>query len=265
MVRQATGASYPAVNDKIVRASRIPLVPSSEQRRIAGILDKADAIRRKRQQAIDLTDQLLRSAFLDMFGDPVTNPKRWPDATFAAVGTLDRGKSRHRPRNDPDLLGGKYPLIQTGDVSNSDGVIRRYTQTYSELGLAQSRLWPAGTLCITIAANIAETGILAFDACFPDSVVGFHPGPEVTTEYVQGWLGFLQPLIEARAPQVAQKNINLRILRALEIPVPPRDLQERHARCVAATRAATDCMRAAVRQAHELFNSLVQRAFRGEL
>jgi type I restriction enzyme S subunit len=98
--------------------------------------------------------------------------------------------------------------------------IRRYKSTYSELGLAQSKLWSSGTLCITIAANIAKTGILKLDACFPDSVVGFLPGSGVVTNYVQAWLGFLQPTLEASAPQAAQKNINLEILRDLSIPVP---------------------------------------------
>jgi type I restriction enzyme S subunit len=147
---------------------------------------------------------------------------------FADVGQLDRGRSRHRPRDAAELYGGQYPFIQTGDVANSGGYISRYTQTYSEAGLAQSRLWDAGTLCITIAANIANTGILQFDACFPDSVVGFVPNNLVTTEYIRGWLSFLQPTIEANAPQAAQKNINLEILRNLPVPVPPIDIQQRY-------------------------------------
>ena len=248
-----------------VRSLEIPLPPLPEQRRIADILDKADAIRRKRQEAVKLADELLRSAFLEMFGDPVTNPRGWPTSSFGSVGTLDRGKSRHRPRNDPALLGGGHPLIQTGEVANSGGVITSHTQTYSDLGLAQSRKWPAGTLCITIAANIAKTGVLAIDACFPDSVVGFHPGAKVTTEFVQGWLAFLQPLIEARAPQVAQKNINLEILRALDLPVPPIASQQRFAEVVALIRAVGARVTRHGETCDNLFDSLVQRAFRGEL
>lgn len=163
----------------------ISLPSLEEQKRIAAILDKADSIRRKRQQAIDLTDQLLRSVFLDMFGDPVMNPKGWDLVSFGSVGQLDRGKSKHRPRNDPVLLGGIHPLIQTGDVANSGGYISEYKSTYSDVGLRQSKKWPIGTLCITIAANIANTGILEFDACFPDSIVGFTPIELVTVEYVQ--------------------------------------------------------------------------------
>ena len=91
----------------------VPLPPLKEQKRITAILDKADAIRQKRQQVIALADDFLRSVFLDMFGDPVTNPKGWPVDKFSNLGTLDRGKSKHRPRNDPKLLGRKHPLIQT--------------------------------------------------------------------------------------------------------------------------------------------------------
>ena len=103
-------------------------------------------------------------------------PDGWCWATMPQLGELGRGKSKHRPRNDPRLLGGKYPFIQTGDVRRADTWLREFTATYSDVGLAQSKLWPAGTLCITIAANIAETAILTFDACFPDSVVGFEIG-----------------------------------------------------------------------------------------
>jgi Type I restriction modification DNA specificity domain len=110
------------------------------------------------------------------------------------------------------LYGGSYPFIQTGDVANANGHISSYSQTYSELGLAQSRMWPAGTLCITIAANIAKTAVLTFPACFPDSVVGFIPGDQVLRDFVRYWFLTIQSRLEEEAPQAAQKNINLRIL-----------------------------------------------------
>lgn len=237
-------------------------VPSfHEQRRIADILDKVDAIRRKRKESIALTEDLLRSAFLEMFGDPVTNPNGWPVRSLGTLGELDRGRSRHRPRNDPALLGGRHPLIQTGEVANCDGVIANYEQTYSDLGLAQSKLWPAGTLCITIAANIAKTGVLAFDACFPDSVVGFTPGSDATTEYIQYLLRFLQPILERQAPQVAQKNINLEILRALKVPTPPGEQQRAFTRIVAGIRQTRAGMRSAAQTSEKLFDSLMTHTF----
>ena len=88
----------------------------------------------------------------------------WELVTLDKLGTVSRGKSKHRPRNDKILFGGKYPFIQTADVKAAELYINEYSNTYSEKGLEQSKLWPAGTLCITIAANIADTAILGVDA-----------------------------------------------------------------------------------------------------
>jgi type I restriction enzyme S subunit len=255
------GATFKEVSKAVVSRVEINLPTIPEQRRIANILDTADTIRGKRKEAIALTEELLRSVFLDMFGDPVINPKSWPSKLFGRLGNLDRGRSRHRPRNDPSLLGGPYPLIQTGEVANCDGLITKFEHTYSEAGLAQSKIWPSGTLCITIAANIAKTGILTFDACFPDSVVGFTPGPEVTTEYIQYWLSFLQPVLERQAPQVAQKNINLEILRTLEAPQPPSDHQRKFSEYVIKVREARARMRSSLETSAALFDSLVAGTF----
>ena len=162
-----------------------------------------------------------------MFGDPVLNSRQHTVRKLADLGELNRGVSKARPRNTPDLLGGPYPLIQTGEVAAAQLYIDSYENTYSEKGLAQSRMWPKGTLCITIAANIAQTAILAIDACFPDSVVGFIPGDEVTQIYMHYWFSFFQKILDEQAPQVAQKNINLKILSNLDVMVPPPELQKK--------------------------------------
>ena len=242
----------------------VPLPPLAEQRRIAEILDRADALRAKRRTALALLDTLTRSIFVEMFGDPLASSNRWPQGRLSSLGALDRGVSKHRPRNAPELLGGPYPLIQTGDVANSGGYIRQCASTYSEVGLEQSRMWPAGTLCITIAANIAKTGILTFDACFPDSVVGFCANVE-TVEYVRAWLGFMQESLENAAPESAQKNINLKVLRNLELPLPSSDLRMAFAKRVAAVEDVKASHRASLAQLEALFASLQYRAFRGEL
>jgi type I restriction enzyme S subunit len=126
-------------------------------------------------------------------------------------------------------------------------------------------LWPAGTLCITIAANIAKTAILSFDACFPDSVVGLIPGSRLTTEYVRYWFVGMEKAIDSAATQVAQKNINLELLRSLEIQLPPEPLLRRFTNLVRKTRDLKRSNRTTTAATEELFNSLVQRAFRGEL
>jgi len=124
-------------------------------------------------------------------------------------------------------------------------------------------MWPAGTLCITIAANIAKTGILTFDACFPDSVVGFRAGNPATVEFVRGCLSFLQKALEDSAPESAQKNINLAILRDLKVPVPALTLQQAFARRIAGVEKLEAAHRASLAELDALFASLQHRAFRG--
>ncbi len=147
-------------------------------------------------------------------------PEGFVYTPLSCLGEISRGKSKHRPRNAAELFGGPYPFIQTGEIKAADRVIRRHSKTYSERGLAQSKLWPKGTLCITIAANIAETAILGFEGCFPDSVVGFTASKKlVVPEYVELFINSVRARIEAYAPATAQKNINLSTLENLFVPV----------------------------------------------
>ncbi len=260
-----SGSAQPQITRTNLSNYKIPLPPLAEQQKIASILDAADSLRQKDQQLIEKYTELSQSLFLEMFGDPVGNPMGWDKFQFGTVGKLDRGKSKHRPRNAPELLGGKYPLIQTGDVANCGGYIRQYSSTYSDIGLAQSKIWDAGTLCITIAANIAKTGILTFKACFPDSVVGFISNEKSNKEYVRYWLSFLQKTLEDTAPMAAQKNINLKILRELEVPLPPITLQNQFAERIQAIEVQKQQAQASLKKSEDLFNSLLQRAFKGEL
>lgn len=153
-------------------------------------------------------------------------PEGWAWATLSQVGWLDRGRSKHRPRNAPHLYGGIYPFVQTGDIRHADTFLSEVEASYSEAGLAQSRLWPAGTMCITIAANIGKTAILSMNACFPDSVVGLLPvSNEVTIRYVEYFMRSIQQKLEDEAPATAQKNINLEILEKVVIAIPPAQEQ----------------------------------------
>ena len=198
-----------------------------EQQKIATVLDKVSELITLRKKQLEKLDKLVKSRFVEMFGDPVRNSKNLQIKKLINLGSLDRGRSKHRPRNAPELLGGKYPLIQTGEVTNSDLYITSYQNTYSELGLKQSKIWNAETLCITIAANIAQTAILSFDACFPDSIVGFVSYGQVEAVYMHYWFDFFQKILESQAPQVAQKNINLKILSNLNVIVPNIEQQQK--------------------------------------
>ena len=199
-----------------------------EQTDIVTILDKVNQLINYEKKQLEDLDILVKSRFIEMFGDPVINSKGWITKRLPELGTLSRGMSKHRPRNAPELLGGPYPLIQTGDVANADGYIKEYTSTYSELGFRQSKMWPKGTLCITIAANIAKTAILEFASCFPDSIVGFNAYSDVTNEYIHHWFTFVQRIIEEQAPESAQKNINMKILSNLKVMVPDKNIQHEY-------------------------------------
>ena len=165
----------------------------------------------------------------DLDQAPFDLPLGWTWARFPELGTFGRGKSKHRPRNDLALFdGGTHLLIQTGDVARSRGIIETYTNKYNDFGLSQSFKWPKGTLCITIAANIADSGILSFDACFPDSVVGFVPASMFeNARYFEYFVRTAKANLLEFAPATAQKNINLEILTSVLIPLPPLAEQRR--------------------------------------
>ena len=231
-IRISVGSLSPTVNWSDLKNQEFELPDLDTQRKLAKVLWSLNDTKEAYKKLIAATDELVKSQFIEMFGDPAENPNGYPIEKLASVGELNRGVSKARPRNNPALLGGPYPLIQTGEVTAAELYIDHYENTYSEFGLAQSKMWPKGTLCITIAANIAQTAILGFEACFPDSVVGFVSGERVTQIYIHYWFGFFQKILEEQAPQVAQKNINLKILSELDVMVPPMELQQQFIRLV---------------------------------
>jgi len=146
----------------------------------------------------------------------------WEMKSLDQLGYVSRGRSRHRPRDAAHLYGGPYPFIQTGDVKHANLYITDYSQTYSEAGLAQSRIWKTGTLCITIAANIADTAILGIDACFPDSVIGFIPESEKADARFVKYLfdALLQRRYKKFTQGAAQDNLSQSKLLSLKFPIP---------------------------------------------
>ena len=146
----------------------------------------------------------------------------WEAKGLDELGYVSRGRSRHRPRDAAHLYGGPHPFVQTGDVKHAGLYLTEYIQTYSEDGLAQSRMWPAGTLCITIAANIADTAILGFDACFPDSVIGFIPDDKKADARFIKYLfdALLQRKYKQFTQGAAQDNLSQSKLLSLKFPIP---------------------------------------------
>jgi type I restriction enzyme S subunit len=197
-------------------------------------------------------------------------PSEWFLIKLSQTGDMGRGKSKHRPRNAPYLYGGEYPFIQTGDVANSNGFIKNHRQTYSEQGLKQSKLWPSSTICITIAANIADSAILTYPACFPDSVVGLIVNDKICdVRFVEFFIRTIRENLSLFAPATAQKNINLAILNDIMFPLPPLEEQKEIVRQVDKLFALADKVEAHYQKAKarvdKLSQSVLAKAFRGEL
>lgn len=279
---QSSGTTRRRITRGKLAQMKLPIPPLNEQKRIADKLDallaRVDACR-QRLDRIPAILKRFRQAVLaaatsgkltEKWQNTNSHRVKWESVKFTDVGELSRGKSKHRPRNDSRLYGGPYPFIQTGDIAQSGGRITTHSQTYSELGLAQSKLWPSGTVCITIAANIADTAILTYPACFPDSIVGFISNSEkCLPEFIKWSIDVMSEQIESFAPATAQKNINLAILNDLEFPCPSIDEQREIVRRVEALFAYADRLEArytaARAQVERLTPVLLAKAFRGEL
>ena len=255
------GVAQNNINLTYLKNIEVPIVENSIQQEICNNLTKINQIITQRNQQLVELSNLVKSRFNEMFGDPVLNDMGWEIETLDKVGTIGRGVSKYRPRNASELFGGIYPFIQTGDVANSGNYIVDYHSTYSEFGLKQSKLWDKGTLCITIAANIAKTSILAFDSCFPDSIVGFIPGERTNNMFIHYWFSYFQKMLESQAPESAQKNINLKILSELKVILPPLSLQNEFADFVAQVDKSQLAIQKSLEELETLKRSLVQEYF----
>ena len=258
---KASGSVRYNLKMDMLKEMTIPYKSIEEQKKCVATLDELQKIIALRGKEIEKLDELIKARFVEMFGDPVSNSNGLPEATLPELGEFGRGISKHRPRNDSKLLGGDYPLIQTGDVANAGLYITSYSSTYSKLGLKQSKMWDKGTLCITIAANIAKTAILKFSACFPDSIVGFNANEKTNNIFIHYWFSFFQAILESQAPESAQKNINLKILSELKVIVPVKDKQDEFADFVKQADKSKVVAQQMLDETQKLFDSLMQEYF----
>jgi len=261
------------ISSKQIAAIEFPIPPLAEQRRIVTILDEAFAglevmranAEKNLQNARELFDRYLQSVLRQ-------RGPGWAEKTLQSVSIeFGRGKSKHRPRGDARLLGGKYPFIQTGDVANSNHRIIGYSQTYNEAGLAQSKLWPKGTVCIAIVgANVAETAILGFDACFPDSVIGLVVNEkQADNEYVEFLLQTYKAALKERGKGTARDNINLATFETHTFPFPSIAQQKQIVARINDLSEQTQSLESIYRQKlaaiAELKQSILQKSFSGQL
>lgn len=156
-------------------------------------------------------------------------PVEWEVGKLGIYANIARGRFSHRPRNEPRFYGGKTPFVQTGDVSNAHTRICSYTQSLNEQGVAISRVFPRGTILMTIAANIGDCAILEFDSACPDSLVAICPKKDTNNIYLVHALQLQKSRLSHLAPRGAQGNINLGFLKGLDVVIPPLTEQERMA------------------------------------
>ena len=246
-----TGTGVPHVPKDLSHILSISYpIDKAKQRRIAEILSTLDEAIEQTEALIAKMQQAKAGLMHDLFTRGVTPdgrlrptreqapdlykesplgwvPKEWEVKQLEEVADVNRGKFSIRPRNDPRYYGGAYPFIQTGDVSLAQGrVLTGYSQTLNDAGLAVSRLFETGTIMVTIAANIADTCILGIPMCAPDSLVGVQPNRGQNIRFLELCIRRRKAWFEARAPQTAQKNINLEDLRPLPVPAPSIREQE---------------------------------------
>lgn len=243
-ITAATTVKHLSVKD--ITTALVDAPPKNLQKKIVTVLNTLDYQISTTQELIDKYTDIKQGMIIDLFSrgiDPATGklrpslqdaperyhktsigwlPKEWGVVELQDISSVERGKFTHRPRDDQKCYGGRYPFIQTGDVTACEGgVLSKYKQTLSDFGRSVSKSFPAGTIAVTIAANIADTAILNSEMCFPDSVVGVIVNNDAAcSRFVELCIRMNKGMLDARAPQSAQKNINLEDLRPLLVPFP---------------------------------------------
>ena len=241
-IKSSNGAAQLNMSTVWLASYLIPVPTLSEQQSIVDYLDaafaKIDAMKANAEKALNEAKALFQASLKEML-----EPKEgWKNRTLQEVACdFSRGKSKHRPRNDKKLFGGSFPFIQTGEIRNSNVYVTSHSATYNELGLSQSKLWPENTICITIAANIAEVAILKYPSCFPDSVIGFVADKnKVDKMFVFYSLLNYQQELKKQGKGSAQDNINLGTFEKNKFPFPSLQEQQRIADALDSLKSKVD-------------------------
>jgi len=249
-----------------IRGLQIPLPPLNEQKRIAAILDKADSLRRKRQQAIQLADQFLRSVFLDLFGDPVTNPKGWKVKPIGDFSVIVRGSSP-RPKGDPRYYGGAVPRLMVRDVTRDGRYVTPKIDSLTEEGAKKSRPIKGGTVVMAVSGNPGLTSILKIDACIHDGFIAFNELDTsiIRAEFFMEMMMFLKSTHSSREAGAIFKNLTTTQIKEMEIPLPSLLMQDKYLSVVSGLQKSQEKINLGSTRGNELFESLSQKSFAGEL
>jgi type I restriction enzyme S subunit len=265
LVARGVGGAQPNISQAIVRDMALPLPPLAEQRRIADVLDRADALRAKRRAAVARIDDLLRATFVDMFGDPARNTKALPTLSLGELGKWQSGGTP--PRGRIDYFEGSVPWFSSGELNEMTVV--RSNENISDAALAETtaKQVPRGSLMLGMYDTAALKASIAGVVCSCNQAVAFSAIDARIAETAFVYFAIVVGREHFRRLQrgVRQKNLNLQMVREIRVPVPPLPLQREFARRLAAVDRLKAAHRASLAQLDELFASLQHRAFRGEL
>ncbi len=249
----------PAEVEKI----EIPLPRMKDQKRIAAILDKADDIRRKRQQAIQLVDEFLRSIFLDMFGDPILNSQKLPTVRIDQLSKVIRGSSP-RPKGDSRYYDGPVPRLMVEDLTRDGWFVTPSIDSLTEEGAKLSRPVPKGTLVMVVSGKVGVMARLEVDACIHDGFVALLNIDEETVlpNYLMFALTYLQQTHAKREAGAIFKNLTTSQIKEMDIPIPSIEQQKKFDEIFFAQRTLLRKLKS-IDDEFPLMGSLQQIAFRG--
>ena len=260
LATKARGATFKQVNRQDIGALHIPVPPVPEQKRIAEILDKADALRAKRQATLAHLDTLTQSIFLDMFGDPATNPKAWPVVALRTLGRVTTGGTP--PSAAEGMFDGAIPFITPGDLE-SDQLSKR---TVTDAGAEASRTVDAGaTLVCCIGATIGKIGKSTVRSAFNQQINAVEWGERIHAEYGYAAMRFFKPTIIAWGSSTTLPILKKSSFERIEIPVPPVTDQQAFALRTERVERIRAVHRVALTTSDELCSGLQAMAFRGAL
>ena len=259
-------AAVPGLNRTDVYRQRLLLPPLAEQKRIAGILDAADALRAKRRESLAQLDTLLQSTFLDMFGDPVTNPMGWEETCIGDVAQMGTGSTPSRRHKH--YFAGSIPWVKSTEVDW--GVIGDTFEYVSSAGVkaARLKLYPRGSIVLALYGQGKTRGkcaVLGLDATINQACCVIVPRDDLSSAFLFQYLKQSYRRLRAESRGGNQENLNMGIVRSFSIPLPPLILQHRFAAIVESVEQQKASQRTHLSELDTLFASLQSRAFSGDL